>query len=156
MMKKVYIILLALLLVFGVEEAFGESLDSPALSAPIAAMKVSLPDAQLHYAVKEREDGRDEWNLFFSQNGSLGVCKIWADTNTIRKVELYDRGTEEALTADKAMEKLAQDKGAMTVRELELDWDDGELRYEGEAELDGRYYEFEMTAAGRVIEWERD
>lgn len=37
-----------------------------------------------------------------------------------------------------------------------LDRDDGRLVYEGEAELDGRFYDFEMTAEGKIIEWERD
>lgn len=156
MMKKFYVLLLALLLVIGAQEVLGEDLNAPESLKPIAALKVSLPDAEVNYLIREREDGRNEWKLFFKQKEALGVCKIWEDTNTIRKVELYDKGTENALTAEQAMAKLKEEKGDLTVVELDLDWDDGELRYEGEAEIDGKRYEFEMTAAGRVIEWERD
>lgn len=44
----------------------------------------------------------------------------------------------------------------MTVMELELDWEDGELIYEGEAELNGKRYEFEISVNGEMLEWERD
>ena len=36
------------------------------------------------------------------------------------------------------------------------DRDDGRLRYEGEAEIGGKRYEFEMSVDGSIIEWERD
>lgn len=39
---------------------------------------------------------------------------------------------------------------------LELDWEDGELIYEGEAELNGKRYEFEIRVTGEMLEWERD
>ena len=40
--------------------------------------------------------------------------------------------------------------------DLGLDRDDGSLRYEGEAELDGKRYEFEMRVTGEIVEWDRD
>ena len=153
--KKIGMWVLLMLLALGAEEVIGESLNAPELTKPIAAMKVSLPDAEVNYAVKEREDGRYEWKLFFTQGTSLGVCKIWEDANTIRKGEMYDKGTE-AMTADKAVELIAKEMGEIKIIELDLDYDDGRLCYEGEAELDGKRYEFEMTAAGKIIEWERD
>lgn len=153
--KKILMLALIMLVGLGTQEAIGESLNSAELEKPVAAMKVSMPDAELNYAVKEKDDGRYEWKLFFTQGTSLGVCKIREDTNEIRKVEMYDKGTD-SLTADKAMELLIQEKGKLTVIELDLDWDDGRLCYEGEAELDGKRYEFEMTAAGKIVEWERD
>lgn len=153
--RKIWMLVVLMLLLFAAEEVVAENLNAPELEKPLAAMKVSLPDAQLNYAVKERDDGRWEWNLFFTQGTSLGVCKVLEESNTIRKVEMYDKA-EDTLTADKAMEKLAQEKGNAVIIELELDWDDGRLCYEGEAELEGKRYEFEMTAAGRIIEWERD
>lgn len=156
MMKKVYVLLMAMLMVLGAGNVLAQEPNHQEPVKPIAALKVSMPDAEVNYAIMEYDDGRDEWKLFFTQKDTLGVCKVWEDTNTIRKVELYDRGTENALTADQAMAKLKEEKGELTIVELDLDWDDGELRYEGEAEIDGKRYEFEMTAAGRIIEWERD
>ncbi len=121
-----------------------------------AAAQVSLPDAAIDYAVRERDDGRYEWELFFSQGDQLGSCEVIEATNEVRRVELFAR-PEGGLTASEAMALLAQKKGAeLTILELELDWDDGWLVYEGEAELGGRRYEFEMTATGDIIEWERD
>ena len=40
--------------------------------------------------------------------------------------------------------------------DLELDHDDGRLRYEGVAEQSGKRYEFELSVSGKIIEWERD
>ena len=156
MTKRIWTLILAMMMMIAAQGVIGEGLTADELTAPLAALKVSLPDAEVNYAIKEREDGRYEWKIFFTQNGSLGECKIWEDSNTIRKVEMYDRGTENALTADKAVARLIQEKGEMTIIELDLDWDDGALRYEGEAEMNGKRYEFEMTAEGRIIEWERD
>ncbi len=159
MIRKLFSLALMIAMTLSVQMAQAEAVQPDPYAAQrenaIAAMKVSLPDATLHYAVRERDDGRDEWNLFFTQSENLGVCKVIEKTNEIRKVELFKKG-ETMLTADLAMEKLAQQKGAMTILELELDWDDGYLTYEGEAEMNGKRYEFEMTADGEIIEWERD
>ena len=76
-------------------------------------------------------------------------------TNEIRKVTLFEK-PEGGLTAGEAMALLAEKKGAVTIMDLSLDLDDGRLRYEGEAELDGKRYEFEMRVTGEIIEWERD
>ena len=81
--------------------------------------------------------------------------KVLEDGNELRKVTLYEK-PDGALTAAEAMEKLAASKGAVTVIDLDLDRDDGRLRYEGEAELDGKRYEFEMSVTGELLEWERD
>jgi len=159
MIRKLFSLALVLMMAMIAVEASAESAAQDEFKTQrenaIAAMKVSLPDAQLNYAVRDRDDGQYRWNLFFTQGSSLGVCKVNERDNTIRKVELYDK-TDKALTADQAVEKLVAEKGAMTITDLDLDWDDGALCYEGEAEQNGRRYEFEMTAAGRIIEWERD
>ena len=153
--RKIWMLVVFMLFLLVAQEVGAENLNAPELAKPLAALQVSLPDAQLNYALKEREDGRWEWKLFFTQGTSMGVCKVWEDSNTIRKVEMYEKAAD-ALTADKAVEKLVQEKGNVILQELDLDWDDGRLCYEGEAELDGKRYEFEMTAEGRIIEWERD
>ena len=48
------------------------------------------------------------------------------------------------------------EQGDLQIVDLELDRDNGRLRYEGEATLDGKRYEFEISVAGEIIEWERD
>ena len=153
-MKKMIAMLLALALLTMSGAAMAEEFEAGKNRA-LAALQVSMPDATVDYAVRERDDGRWEWNLFFTEGAQIGMCKVLEGSNEIRKVKLYEK-TEGMLDAGEAMEKLAEKKGAVTIAELDLDWDDGRLIYEGEAELDGKRYEFEMQATGEMIEWERD
>ena len=153
-MKKVLALAMTLILILGAQAVFAEEFQQERENA-LAAAKVSLPEAVVDYAVRERDDGRYEWDLFFTQGGQIGECEVIESTNEIRKVTLYEK-PEGALTASEAMELLAEKKGALVVTDLELDRDGGGLRYEGEAELDGKRYEFEMLVTGEIIEWERD
>lgn len=121
----------------------------------IEAVRKEVPGAVIHYAIQNTDDRRLEWDVFFTDGTMLGECEVDAETYEVRKYRSYEPKGE-ALTADKAVEKLMASKGALTIIDLDLDRDDGDLWYEGEAELDGRRYEFEMTAAGRIVEWERD
>lgn len=156
-MKKFFAMILAAALLLAAAGAYAENPEAFAQQKEkaIAALMVSLPDAAVDYAVRERDDGRYEWNLFFTQNGSLGVCKVLEEKNEIRRVELYAM-REGMLLASEAVAELQTIKPGAVVVDLDLDWDDGVLCYEGDARLDGKRYEFEMTAAGRMIEWERD
>ena len=154
MKKIISIIMMALLLMIVAHNALAEDFAVQKENA-IAALKVSLPEAVVDFAVRERDDGRDEWDLFFVLGNQLGEGKVLESTNEIRKVTLYEK-PDGVLTAGEAMARLSQLKGNVVILDLELDRDDGGLFYEGEAELDGKRYEFEMTAAGEIIEWERD
>lgn len=120
-----------------------------------AALLAHTPGAQVDYAVRERDDGRYEWELFYFLDGQLGAAEIPEGTDTIRSTRQYDM-PEGGLTASQAMAALAQEKGDITIVDLELERDDGRLRYEGEAELDGKRYEFEISMTGKVVEWKRD
>ena len=154
-MKKTMIALLMILaLALAAQTGLAEEYAAERQNA-LAAAKVSLPEATVDYAVRERDDGRYEWNLFFTQGAQLGMCKVLENTNEIRRVELFAR-PEGALTASEAMALLAQKKGELTITELELEWEKNTLVYEGEAELGGKRYEFEMSVTGEIIEWERD
>jgi len=153
-MKKIFAMMLALALLMVAGAAMAEEFETEKNNA-LAAFKVSLPDAAVDYTVRERDDGRYEWNIFFTQGSQIGMCKVREEGNEIRKVELFEK-KDGVLNAGEAMAKLAEKKGAITVTDLELDWDDGRLTYEGDAQLDGKRYEFEMTATGEIIEWERD
>lgn len=120
-----------------------------------AALQAHLPGALVDFAVRERDDGRYEWDLFFVLDGQLGEVEILEGDFAIRRVRLYDM-PEGGLTALQAIAVLAQEKGELLVTDLELDLDDGRLRYEGEAMLGERHYEFEISATGSIIEWEYD
>lgn len=128
--------------------------DAPQALAQAAVLK-QYPNAVIHYAIQERDDGRLEWNVFFTDGTQLGECEVNGETYALREVRTYDMPVD-ALTADRAVEKLAAEKGAIAVTSLELERDDGRLWYQGEAELNGWRYEFEMTIDGTLVEWERD
>ena len=153
MKKNIAIIMTVLLLVVAAHSVLAEEV-SAAKENAIAALKVSLPDAVVDYAVREYDDGSYEWDLFFTLGSQLGECEVLESSNEIRKVTLYEKA-EGVLNAGEAMALLSQSKGALTIIELELDHEGG-LRYEGEAEQGGKRYEFEMRATGEIIEWERD
>ena len=153
MKKMIAIVMMALLVVTAAHNAFAQDFSAEQKNAE-AALKVSLPEAVVDFAVREYDDGRYEWDLFFTLGNQLGECEVLESSNEIRRVTLYER-PEGALNAGEAMAHLAQLKGDVTIADLELEREDG-LRYEGEAELGGKRYEFEMTAAGEIIEWERD
>lgn len=154
MKKNMMIVMMVLVLMLVAVGASAEEFVTEKNNA-LAAAKVSLPDAVVDYAVRERDDGRYEWDLFFTQGSQIGEVEVIESTNEIRKVTLYEK-PEGALTASEAMALLAEKKGALTIVDLELDRDGGSLCYEGEAELSGKRYEFEMRITGEIIEWERD
>ena len=154
MKEKIIIILLALLLAVTAVDAVAEEYTVEKENA-LAALKVSLPEAVVDYAVRDRDDGRYEWDIFFTQGGQLGVCEVLESSNEIRRVTLYEK-PEGALKASEVITLLKQKKGELVITDLDLDRDDGRLCYEGEAELNGKRYEFEMSVTGDIVEWERD
>ena len=154
MKKNLAIIMMALVLMIVAQGALAEDFAAERSNA-LAAVKVSLPDAVVDYAVRERDDGRYEWDIFFTQGNQLGEVEVLESSNEIRRVTLYEK-PEGALKVSEAMALLAQKKGNVVIIDLELDREGKGLRYEGEAELDGKRYEFEMSASGEIIEWERD
>ena len=79
-----------------------------------------------------------------------------ASDYAVREIRTYDNAPAGALGVEAALDVLRAAKGSFTVIELDLDYDDGHLCYDGEVELDGKYYEFEVTVEGRIIEWSRD
>ena len=61
------------------------------------------------------------------------------------------------LTMEGALMAMSMYRPEAEFRALELEEDDGRWSYEGEAYIDGREYEFEISAStGRLLEWERD
>lgn len=153
-MKKIFAMMLALALLTMAGAAMAEEFEAEKNNA-LAAFKVSMPEAVVDYTVRDRDDGQYEWDIFFTQGNQLGVCEVLESNNEIRKVKLYEK-TEGALLASEAMAKLAEKKGAITVTNLDLEHDDGRFVYEGDVQLDGKRYEFEMKITGEIVEWERD
>ncbi|MBR4038727.1 MAG: hypothetical protein IKJ11_01360 [Clostridia bacterium] len=154
MKKNIMITLAAAMMLVSASGAMAEEFTAEKEKA-LAALKVSMPQAVVDYAVRDRDDGRYEWDLFFSQGTQLGKCEVLESTNELRKVTLYEK-PEGALTAGEAMALLAEKKGELVVVDLDLEREGGRLCYEGEAELGGKRYEFEMSVTGDIIEWERD
>ena len=165
-MKKFYW-MLTLLAVFalGAHSALAEGADIPKPQFPAeyaeeftkaeAALKAHTPGTVVDFAVRERDDGREEWDLFFVLGGQLGEGEVIESDYTVRNVRLYDM-PEGGLSAAQAVRLLRKEKGDLQIVDLELDRDNGRLRYEGEATLDGKRYEFEISVEGELIEWERD
>ena len=121
----------------------------------LAALEAHTPGAVVDYAVRERDDGRYEWDLFFTLNGQLGQAEIEEENYLVRRVRLFEMQPDSLTTAD-VMAVLVQEKGELVLLDLELDLDDGRLRYEGEAMQGEKRYEFEISVNGRMIDWERD
>ena len=120
-----------------------------------SAFLAQMPGAVIDYAVRERDDGRYEWDLFFTLDGQLGECEIAGSVFDDRRVSRYDM-PENALNASQAMALLAQAKGDVQILDLELDREKGQLCYEGEALLENKRYEFSVSVLGEILEWKRD
>ena len=157
MKKKFFWILTAVMMLLTsaamADDGLGLITDSAFAPVREAVLKMH-PGAVIQYALQERDDGRLEWDVFFTEGTMIGHCEVDAETWAVRREKTYEKPAD-ALMADQAVEALMAAKGRLTVLELELERDDGKLRYEGEAELDGKRYEFEMTIAGKILEWER-
>lgn len=137
-------------------DASGEAMDETAV-LELAAQ--TLPDATVNLALLEKDDGRLEWNVFFTETDGLTVYTFDAYSGAVLDTEKFFAVPEGTLTADKAVEALKAAKGEVTLESLDLDLDDdtGKLDYDGEVKLDGQRYEFSLSAAdGSMTEWESE
>lgn len=153
MMKKLTALMMVLMLVLSAGALAETNITQQDAEAAVLA---KIPQAQIGFTLLDRDDGRYEWEVYYMNGALLGVCEVDAQTGEILRTKEYDDTPQGALSADAAIALLAQTKGELTVVELDLDREGRQLRYEGEAELGGRRYEFEMTVEGRIVEWERD
>lgn len=172
MMKKMFVLLTAILMLVSsaalADDGLGSLVDPnssvtdiPAASqtndAVVNAVKAALPDVTIDYICEEWDDGRTEWEVVYrTANGGLGSCTVRSSDYSVREIRSYDNIPAGTLTVEEALNVLGAEKGALTLIELDVDYDDGFLCYDGEAELDGKRYEFEITVDGRIIEWSRD
>lgn len=137
-------------------DASGEAMDEAAV-LELAAQ--ALPDATVNFSLLEKDDGRLEWNVFFTETDGLTVYTFDAYTGAVLDTEKFFSVPAGTLTADKAVEALKAAKGEVTLESLDLDLDDdtGKLDYDGEVRLDGQRYEFSLSAGdGSMTEWESE
>lgn len=151
-------------------------------AAAIDAALAHLGSGDAKYAVLERDDGRYEWNVFFTDGDDVGVVSVQTETGEILSVERYYGPAAAILSADEAVAALTDAQGDVTIVDFDLDFDDDRrmhhhgnghgngnggdncpfgdgcgLRYDGKCRVGDRVYEFEMDAVtGDIYEWERD
>lgn len=167
LMKKSLFILCPLLLCLFFSFALAES---PAADPPPAlpvydpdspeglaasAVLCEYPDAEIHLVLKEWDDGKAHFDVFFRTLTQFGSCRVDEKTLEVRKARLFDLA-ENTLFAHEVPETLTAQKGELTLVSLELEYDDGRLFYEGEVSQGLFRYEFEMTVTGKITDWERD
>lgn len=162
-MKTWFAMLMALMMVCSAalaDDGLGVLTPEAVLAAPDAvlqALAAALPEAEPYYALEEYDDGRKEWEVFFTTAaGELGCCTVKDGSFQVRDVERYTNLPAGALLATEALAKLQAEKGALSPTELEMDRENGLVCYEGQGLLDGRMYEFVITVEGKILEWERD
>lgn len=86
-----------------------------------------------------------------------GVLTIADDRICSRSLEMGEIYRDGLLTMEGALKVLRLHRPEAEFRALELDEDDGEYVYEGEALVGGVEYEFELSVrSGKLLEWERD
>ena len=86
-----------------------------------------------------------------------GVLTIAGDQICSRSIEMGEIYRDGLLTMEGALKVLRLHRPEAEFRALELDEDDGEYVYEGEALVGGVEYEFELSVrSGKLLEWERD
>lgn len=93
----------------------------------------------------------------FIADNCAGTLMI-ADDRIVARDITYDRYFSDGiLTYEGAVRTILFYRPGASVKEMELERDDGMLIYEGEAFVNGVEYEFEIHARdGRLLEWERD
>ncbi len=118
-----------------------------------AVITAIYPEAQLISAAEDRDDGKYEWNILFSDVSLLGFYELDAETGAILEYELFYSIGE---VIDPSAIINANIPGAKIV-EFTLDTDDGRLYVEGEAITENGKVEFSIDAdSGTVVEVEHD
>ncbi|MBQ8655380.1 MAG: hypothetical protein IJ507_10655 [Clostridia bacterium] len=158
MKKTFWTILTALLLVAAVSLAEGALLRAAgAEEAADAAVQVALAhageDAQADLVLPGREDGKAAWTVLLIREGAVLEYEISADGRVL-EADVYASG---GMTPSQIIALLQAEKGLFELKEADVDMDDGRLILSGEAEMDGKRYEFEaLMLDGTLLEWERD
>lgn len=106
-------------------------------------------------SAREMEDGAKCLSLL--SDVICGEVTVQNDILISRNLKFGCYAQEGVLTMDGALAAMKLLRPEAEFYALELDEDDGELIYEGNARVNGVEYEFELNARNaRLLEWERD
>lgn len=147
--------------------------EDAALQAALEAAGVSESDASRIQISKDRDDGRDVYDIRFDVDQQEYDYDVLASDGQILSSDVEQRNDDRnddddrnntnnadvAVSREKAIETaLAKVPGATEndIR-IELDHDDGRYKYEGDIIYEGTEYDFEIDAnTGDVLEWSEE
>ncbi|MGN1019279.1 MAG: PepSY domain-containing protein [Aristaeellaceae bacterium] len=113
------------------------------------------PGAYVAFTLLEKDDGLYRWKVFARSGEDWLVYELNAQDGGVMETERYFAAA--AVTPEETVEAIRAQKGEIVLTELDLELDKGRLVYEGQAELGGVRYEFEVLASdGSLIEWKKD
>lgn len=129
-------------------------LDASAAEAAVLARADA--GAAVDFSLLVQDDRRWFWTVFVVSGTDLAEYELNAQTGEMVDAEVY-YGASAGVLPSAFAAQLAQEKGSISLTDLELECDDGKLVYTGNASMDGKRYEFEALASdGKLIEWEKD
>lgn len=119
-----------------------------------SAVISQYPDAIMLFG-EDMEVGSKK--LYMITENIVGEITVHGNIIISRMLNYGDYIRDGRLTMDGALAAMHMHRPEAEFRAVELDEDDGEWCYEGEAFIDGVEYEFELNAStGKLLEWERD
>lgn len=128
----------------------------------VARLMTYYPGATVEKTLLEKDDGRYEYQLFFSGSGFYGKASLHPETGVLLEREIYYEASAAAaenglISAERAKGIALAKAGGGQVVFFELDRDDGRQVYEIEIITDQYEYEFEIDAkTGNILEWDRE
>ena len=158
----------------GTGSAFAEDKEDQVKISRKEALEIALKDAEIEEdEIKksrvefEHDDGTLFYNVEFYTDKKEYDYEIDAKTGKILEVDFeIEREFKDSSLLEKA--KISEQEAQQIVLDevsgaseddlyMELDYDDGELMYEGELLYDGYEYEFEINAeTGEIESWEKE
>ena len=126
------------------------------------ALMTLWPDASVYLVTSDRDDGRNEYHVYFTTPAFSGIAELNAETGALLEADLIYAAEARAaaqgpLTADAARALVLSLVDDGTIVDFETDREDGRKVYEGEVRSSSGRYEFVIDAeTGRVTEWEKD
>lgn len=134
----------------------GDAVSAQTDEALVAELLKLLPDAAVDGVYHVKDDGRQRRVAFLRKGGDVYEVVTEADSaKVVRMTQIFGAG--EIASLPDAWRSVQDAKGAAAVTDVELEFDDGRLVYQGDASLNGRKFEFEILAEnGKLLQWEND
>lgn len=122
-------------------------------SAAEELIQSAYPDCRVLYS----EDGASGKRMAVAGDGYWGSIVVAGGCIVSRRLEAGEIYSNGRLSLYGALRVLELYRPEAELRAIELDDDDGQWIYEGDAMLHGELYEFELDAVSAcLLEWERD